>query len=1540
MVTTLGSTEPEEEFQPLCNKQLKHNVVLLSGEVCGRAAVGWEVVQRAVSRHGICPASLLQGRSPGFPESSASATHCCRLSQQEAPLAFALDFVRPGLLNAGSGQLSIIHQPTKPRARGGSCRVNPPPVFLLSVQLRDGRARNATLEILNNCTKFDADIVGWSYVGWGAARVGNSDDRWYQSTHRSSELPPTHLPTTPAKTTRNIFRHGGGEGKDGGVQLLEFVTVADLSAVARTVPEHLVRLLQVPCSPTDAIYNYHFLGGCSLSKVQLLEFVTVADLSAVARTSGCSLSKVQLLEFVTVADLSAVARTVPEHLVRLLQVPCSPTDAIYNYHFLGGCSLSKVQLLEFVTVADLSAVARTIPCSPTDAIYNYHFLGGCSLSKVQLLEFVTVADLSAVARTVPEHLVRLLQVPCSPTDAIYNYHFLGGCSLSKVQLLEFVTVADLSAVARTVPEHLVRLLQVPCSPTDAIYNYHFLGGCSLSKVQLLEFVTVADLSAVARTSAVTSCPFIASSPAPSPLFCVHVLRKFLQSVEMAPLERMSNTSRLRLVRILLSEAGFTITRQTDKTAPTPTRIFLQRIKSADTLTKLDYMSNTVWRRTCRIPCSYDLRCGPGMEWSDETVKASRWIRNCERGKSYRLLTFDVCHCRLTDWPAPSKVVNDGEKVFSFLNVEFNVVEVTGRRGTAYRKQPISDLSDGIISDSIAIASCIRDEFVVTPISNDKGDFVVWAFDTAAESLSRRSSSSSHGASVQLRNNHSARLAMLTVSRRNLMFLTNRIRLERASQKQSSDTHKTPYIRVKRRRERTINIKASERVNVDVFTQNKRPCPQHSHAPFFKGVPAQMALATVDKTRQSDVLRPVVESINILNLRFRLGLELLKSKIAVNFTRECGNLALPVSAPHSLSGNFPRCSHSRVSLHFNLLYFSSVVANVVCALGVHEASWSRDKDAAAMIVHSQCSEKYVHDYYLHIVVPKISLNPLENNLRRKSGSVHRSLKTLACLELFPTFEAKKCASDKGDFATLARSFLVALRVWAYQRCRYHFIVKLFRKNIGNVFDVTSRVHSLTWKNMGMMRRDDTTHQTQEFLSMQWSTPAPRSMAATFTPTLGPLVKVGNVFDVTSRVHSVTWKNMGMMRRDDTTHQTQEFLRMQWSTPAPRSMAATFTPTLGPLVKVGNVFDVTSRVHSVTWKNMGMMRRDDTTHQTQEFLRMQWSTPAPRSMAATFTPTLGWKCVRCNEPSSQSHMEEHGDDTTHQTQEFLSMQWSTPAPRSMAATFTPTLGPLVKVGNVFDATSRVHSVTWKNMGMMRRDDTTHQTQEFLSMQWSTPAPRSMAATFTPTLGWKCVRCNEPSSQSHMEEHGDDTTHQTQEFLRMQWSTPARRSMAATFTPTLGPLVKVGNVFDVTSRVHSVTWKNMGMMRRDDTTHQTQEFLRMQWSTPAPRSMAATFTPTLGTLLSHWTVFPHSLALLHMCPTGPLVKVGNVFDVTCRVHSLTWKNMGMMRRDDTTHQTQEFLRMQWSTPAPRSMAATFTPTLGTLLSHWTVFPHSLAP
>ncbi|KAJ8872109.1 hypothetical protein PR048_025711 [Dryococelus australis] len=63
-----------------------------------------------------------------------------------------------------------------------------------------------------------------------------------------------------------------------------------------------------------------------------------------------------------------------------------------------------------------------------------------------------------------------------------------------------------------------------------------------------------------------------------------------------------------------------------------------------------------------------------------------------------------------------------------------------------------------------------------------------------------------------------------------------------SKKQSSDTNQNPYDGVKRCRERKINIKASERVNVDVLPQNKRQCYQHSHNTF-------LSLATLQRREQ-------------------------------------------------------------------------------------------------------------------------------------------------------------------------------------------------------------------------------------------------------------------------------------------------------------------------------------------------------------------------------------------------------------------------------------------------------------------------------------------------------------------------------------------------------------------------------------------------------------------------------------------------------------------------------------------------------------------
>ncbi|KAJ8898207.1 hypothetical protein PR048_003567 [Dryococelus australis] len=63
--------------------------------------------------------------------------------------------------------------------------------------------------------------------------------------------------------------------------------------------------------------------------------------------------------------------------------------------------------------------------------------------------------------------------------------------------------------------------------------------------------------------------------------------------------------------------------------------------------------------------------------------------------------------------------------------------------------------------------------------------------------------------------------------------------------------KLHMIELKRCRERKNNIKASERVNVDVFTQNKRPCPQHSQTQFFAMAdPAYLALFSAFEAEKS------------------------------------------------------------------------------------------------------------------------------------------------------------------------------------------------------------------------------------------------------------------------------------------------------------------------------------------------------------------------------------------------------------------------------------------------------------------------------------------------------------------------------------------------------------------------------------------------------------------------------------------------------------------------------------------------------------------
>ncbi|KAJ8872339.1 hypothetical protein PR048_025943 [Dryococelus australis] len=86
----------------------------------------------------------------------------------------------------------------------------------------------------------------------------------------------------------------------------------------------------------------------------------------------------------------------------------------------------------------------------------------------------------------------------------------------------------------------------------------------------------------------------------------------------------------------------------------------------------------------------------------------------------------------------------------------------------------------------------------------------------------------------------------------------RMRLERASQTQSSDTHETLYDRVKRCRERKINIKASERVNVDLVARE-------GAGSFFDGYTSVEGPASA-----RNLSRSVIRYLLILRLRNRQG----------------------------------------------------------------------------------------------------------------------------------------------------------------------------------------------------------------------------------------------------------------------------------------------------------------------------------------------------------------------------------------------------------------------------------------------------------------------------------------------------------------------------------------------------------------------------------------------------------------------------------------------------------------------------------------------
>ncbi|KAJ8880670.1 hypothetical protein PR048_017140 [Dryococelus australis] len=79
-----------------------------------------------------------------------------------------------------------------------------------------------------------------------------------------------------------------------------------------------------------------------------------------------------------------------------------------------------------------------------------------------------------------------------------------------------------------------------------------------------------------------------------------------------------------------------------------------------------------------------------------------------------------------------------------------------------------------------------------------------------------------------------------------------------------DTHKIPYDRVKRCWERKKKNQASERVNVDVFTQNKRLSPQHSQTFWFNytinGAPSMFTYENISHPRRgrNDTLKPPIQ----------------------------------------------------------------------------------------------------------------------------------------------------------------------------------------------------------------------------------------------------------------------------------------------------------------------------------------------------------------------------------------------------------------------------------------------------------------------------------------------------------------------------------------------------------------------------------------------------------------------------------------------------------------------------------------------------------
>ncbi|KAJ8867863.1 hypothetical protein PR048_031668 [Dryococelus australis] len=117
----------------------------------------------------------------------------------------------------------------------------------------------------------------------------------------------------------------------------------------------------------------------------------------------------------------------------------------------------------------------------------------------------------------------------------------------------------------------------------------------------------------------------------------------------------------------------------------------------------------------------------------------------------------------------------------------------------------------------------------------------------------------------------------------------------ASQKQSSDTHKTPYDLVKRQGV------PSEHVNVDVFTQNKRPCPPTQQHPFFSSPQYVRVLLDRDKCETGKYANYKATPLSVRHNNHEQLQEEGRKLSAAGGCHGCGDFSLLARSPLTLTG---------------------------------------------------------------------------------------------------------------------------------------------------------------------------------------------------------------------------------------------------------------------------------------------------------------------------------------------------------------------------------------------------------------------------------------------------------------------------------------------------------------------------------------------------------------------------------------------------------------------------------------------------------------